>query len=147
MFEFAPSAELSEREQQVRERYLQIPNNVGLAGFIEDPFDERLHHARLVNGVDAQVVTGETTRFRAFLVNSDGAFGSVVTTKDLPVPGGAVILILKTGTNALETYEHAAVLSDGSFHRLVRGQWDTMQAYYVPLAGFADCTSAIVHHA
>ncbi|RKG81053.1 hypothetical protein D7W82_28505 [Corallococcus sp. CA049B] len=135
------------RERGIFREFGDKPNNVGLTAFIEDPRDTPRHAIQVLGGAQAQVATGRATRFEDLDVRENAVQGSIVTVDDgKPVQGGKVIISLTTGrgTKQEKTY-HTLKVVEGRFNSqifMVVGA--TVAAYYVPMEGFADCTSEFV---
>ena len=99
------------------------------------------------------VVTGRATRFAKFGLDpeTETVRGLVVTVDDgKPVPGDTALVkvISARSAPALPTvsYVRGRVSNTGAFSARLPRQWSTAEAYYVPLAGYGDCTSARLTH-
>jgi hypothetical protein len=127
------------------QKYTEIPNNVGLTAFIEDPRYKPPHTAQFLGGVQIKVATGRSTEFIIFDNDQTEFHGLVVTRNDNnPVPGDKVILIvsLAAGKREYMTLE----LSHGEFSAQISSGWQSVRAYYVPISGFADCYSKRIYN-
>jgi hypothetical protein len=145
MFEYAPDLKNASYDEETnRSKYYSLRNNVSLVGLIENPHDKRLHEASLITGADAEVVTGKSTKIDNFDIGDNVATGEVTTMDKKPVPGGSVILIYKTRRDSKEKYITSKLGSNGQFRIPIKATWATAEAYYVPIAGYADCSSKII---
>lgn len=124
------------------ERYIRKPNDVSICAIVHN-HDELSQERIMLGGVTAQIVKGRATKIEDFGLDYPVAVGQVITVdKGDPVPGGKVILIIKpTGE---EEYRTVEVSQDGYFKINVPNDWNWIQAYYVPLEGYADSTSQII---
>ena len=150
MFEFAPDAEQSDptlRKElpKIKELYQRRPNNFSMVGLIEDPHDKSLHGPSLISGAQAQIVTGRATKFLELKADGDIVFGLIVTTNDdKGVPGGHAIVITKPKKDApKENYETVQVQSNGMFRAKIGDKYQSLEAYYVPLPGYGDCSATL----
>jgi len=151
MFEYAPDnlsngvypkAELPKiREMQ------RVPNDVGVVARIEDPNDTPRHKIDVLGGAQTRIVTGKSTRFERFDAGRGLVRGLVVTAEDKkPVPGKVIVRVTvkkgggETGNEPVYEYRTAA-LKSGSFQTKLPAEGIMADAYYVPLAGYADCWS------
>ena len=147
MFEYAPdelTGDVYPPALKKRYRELQrVPNQVGLASFIEDPRDTPRHCLEVLGGAQVEVSTGRRTKFGRFVARGQDARGTVVTVEEeKPVTGGQVILRSRRGRGAKSKTSYQALpLKKGSFVAKLemRGGW--VKAYYLPAEGFADCES------
>jgi len=144
MFEYAPEPLLvSPQGKGQIEEYGKVPNRVGLVSYIENPHDSTLHHAFLLSGVQAEVITGRATELQDLKINPPDhvILGQIVTVDDrTAVPGGSVIGIFLDKDDK-EVYTNAEVAKGTFIVRIPIQNWKTVEIYYVPLAGFGDCTS------
>jgi M6 family metalloprotease-like protein len=147
MFEYAPDELKSdvyppELRRKFRE-FQRVPNQVGLASFIEDPRDNPRHALQVLGGAQAEVVTGRRTQFERFDPRGQNVRGTVVTVEEgKPVTGGKVVLRTRTGRGEQAEIGYQTVaLKRGSFTAKLREQAELVKAYYVPSPGFADCES------
>jgi hypothetical protein len=128
------------------ERYIGLPNDVSVCALIDEPGAEIEQYPILLGGLSAQVVTGRATVIDPFDFDPPQAVVGQVRTRDTgePVPGGRVLLIVSRGDE--KEYRIAEVEPDGRFFADGSGVWDAIEAYYVPLDGYADCTSRQIQY-
>ena len=145
MFEFDPQAFIRspffKEDRQNFEKYMHMPNLVNFVGYIEDPFDKRLHTAQLLSGAMAEVVSGRATKMIRF--GNDGliAFGEVHTQDNGdPVPDGSAVIAVKK-KSAKELVYLTTKVSQGFFRDVLPEDWLEAQAFYVPNRGFGECES------
>jgi M6 family metalloprotease-like protein len=125
------------------EQYIGMPNDVSIYAMFNEPDAELEQAPVMLGGVTAQVITGRATQIKDFVFDPPTASGEVVTVDTgEPVPGGKVILIIKRVEE--ENYRETEVSQNGIFTISVPREWDSIQAYYVPLNGYADSTSHII---
>lgn len=150
MMEFAPDV-LSNgsvpKEQlgRVREA-LRQPNEVACTAWIEDPMDHPRHKIDLLGGVQAQVVTGKSTRFGRFVAGDGRVAGSVTTVEGEKPAKGQVLVRLNRGTASKPQFETVrATLRQGGFAvKIPLDGVRRVDAYFVPAEGYADCWSPAV---
>ena len=144
MFEYAPEPLLATpRGRDLVEQFQKVPNTVGLVSYIENPHDPQLHQALLFSGVTAEIVTGRATKIQEFVANDQIVRGEVVTVDDGKVVLGGRVLVIFTEDGKKEIYQEGQ-LTDGQFIVQVPIRWRTVEAYYVPLAGYSDSTSGVL---
>jgi hypothetical protein len=149
MFEYAPdnlSNDVYPPELVQKYRELQrVPNAVAMMSRIEDPNDSPRHKLDVLGGTQAQIVTGKATRFRQFKVDDRRVRGSVVTADQGQPAPGQVLLRVHRGTARKPDYAYQTVkLVQGAFSAALEAEGHTVDAYYLPDAGFADCWSEAV---
>jgi M6 family metalloprotease-like protein len=143
MFEFANDT--SGGPDVNKDQYIKVPNNVGITAFIEDPRFKPPHTAEPLGGAQVKVLTGRSTNFNNFDNNQVYFHGEVVTSNDnVPVPDGKVILTISLGNG--KTEEMGLDLSSGKFSAQISHDWQSVRAYYVPIAGYADCNSKRIYN-
>ncbi|MDY7224819.1 CARDB domain-containing protein [Hyalangium rubrum] len=146
MYEFAFDPRQPSKEQQERRIFREFggkPNNVGLTAFIEDPRDTPRHAIQVLGGAQAQVATGRATRFEDFEVRDGVVRGTIVTVDDgKPVRGGKVILSVTTGRGKKQEKKYQTLeVAKGRFQaQIPQVAGGTVEAYYVPPEGLADCS-------
>jgi hypothetical protein len=152
MFELAPDnlgnkVYPNEQLPLVR-KMLREPNRVGVVARIEDPNDTPRHKIDVLGGAEAQIVTGKSTRFDRFEALRESVRGRVVTVEGTqPVPGKAIVRTLRKTDKrgALPDYHYQTVkLTSGSFSAKLLPEAVTVDAYYVPAPGYADCWSELL---
>jgi hypothetical protein len=90
-------------------------------------------------------LTGRSTKFNNFDNNQVYFHGEVATSNDnVPVPDGKVILTISLGDG--KTEEMGLDLSNGQFSTQISHGWQSVRAYYVPIAGYADCNSKRIYN-
>lgn len=146
MFEYAPDNLTNDLyPPPLREKYRQlqkVPNHVGSAAFIEDPRDNPRHAMQVLGGVQAQVVTGRSSKFERFSADGQTASGRIVTVSDgKPVAGGKVILRVSTRGNAKTFAYQEVALSNGSFKTRLKDKGTEVKAYFLPPADVGECES------
>lgn len=152
MFEYAPTGdeqvdEASGLRPEDVQEYATVPNEVGIHSVIEDPRDVPTHAQQILGGAQVQVVTGRATRFEDFGADPEAAWGTVVAVDDgSPVPEGTILIKLSRGEGLRRYLEYrGGHLVDGAFRIEMAGEeWGELQAYYLPVAGYADCNSIVV---
>jgi M6 family metalloprotease-like protein len=133
-----------DRDGREIEKFMRLPNDVGLTSFVEDPYDTPRHALWQLGGAQLQVVTGRRTEFIEVDPRANGVSGAVrAIDRRGPVEGGTVLVTLAAGrgkTRRIETLE-AKLDGDRFFLQFERfeGKWESMRLYYVPAPGFADC--------
>lgn len=149
MFEYAVDPDHPRADPDLArylEQYRWAPNDVKFAAFIEDPRDNPRHAIDLLGGAQVEVVTGRATDIRDFEV-SDGAARGVIVALDNNEPisgGGRVILCISTDDGEPQAKIYQTIeFQGGRFTAPLAhdGPWESIEAYYVPVQGFADCTS------
>ena len=107
------------------ERYIGKPNDVAICAVAYELDDEAKQKPVTLGGAIVQVVTGRATRIDGLVIDPPTATGRVVRadTGD-PVPGGNIILIVKT--NEEEEYRTATVHESGFFTVDSSGGWDSV---------------------
>jgi M6 family metalloprotease-like protein len=150
MYEYAPdhlTNDVYPPELKKKYRGLQkVPNRVAFASYIENPRDNPRHSIDVLSGVQAEVVTGKSTKFERFVVDGHAARGLVIQTEDKKgVTGGKVVLrVSRTKDADAESHYQTANVSSGNFSAKLEGEGKWVKAFYVPASGLADCESEIV---
>lgn len=144
MFEYNPAVKEHSNEpinpDEVR-KFGGVPNNVGLAAFIEDPTDTPRHAKNILGGAQAQVVTGRAVDCKLLGADDKTARGVITTVDDgKPVQGGQIIVIFEARDGTPKAYQ-TEKLQSGEYSVALRHSWEALQVYYLPPAGFGDCTS------
>jgi hypothetical protein len=147
MYEYAPdhlTLDLYPKALLPKYREMQkVPNRVGFAAYVEDPRDKPRHAMQVLGGAEAEIVTGANTKFLRFSVDGLVARGIVVSVGDeSPVKGGKVVVRHTTGQGAGAPVTYVTVpVSGGQFSAKLREAGGVARAFYIPLAGYADCES------
>jgi M6 family metalloprotease-like protein len=98
-----------------------------------------------LGGVSLRVLRGTATRFARFDLDPPVVFGQVVVADGgAPVSTGSVLVTVERGRAQRDL--GAPLLSDGRFSLTLDGEWDSVQAYYVPGPGLADASSEVIHN-
>jgi hypothetical protein len=135
------------------EQYISKPHDVSVYAVIQQPGGEPDQETVVDGGATFRVVTGKATRFGSFDIQSipivyppmEYPVGHIAAMDDESgVPGGKVILVVTA--NGEEEYHTTEVDESGVFTGDPLGDWDSVQAYYVPLDGYGDCTSQLLVH-
>jgi hypothetical protein len=146
MFEYADD---KNQGDTYLEYYIGKPNNVRVYAMTAEPKGESGQVPVMVGGVGIQVVTGRATRFDDFRPGEEHTvFGRIVTVDNgQPVPGGKVIVSAFFESDRGETIRdvQAVVGAAGNFTAKVDTGWHSLEAYYVPLDGYADSTSSVIY--
>lgn len=119
-------------------------NQISITASILDPLDDRADHAGVLGGADVRVRHGWATRFVDLAVEGTRSAGRVVRANGQPVPGGWVIVEAteQRGGAVVRTSATAVVGANGAFNAtLPSPNWESVQAFYVPVPGFADSQS------
>jgi hypothetical protein len=151
MFEFAPDNLTNEVYPQwmlskVRE-VMRIPNQVGVVARIEDPNDTPRHKIDILGGAEMQIITGKSTRFDRFDAARGQVRGQVVTMEGkTPVPGSVIVRSTRNqpdlNNTKLSPEDYQIVkLRKGSFSAKLPDDVISVDAYYLPASGYADCWS------
>lgn len=149
MFEYAPD-NLSNKvfpSKLVREyrKMQKVPNQVSAMARIEDPNDTPRHKVDVLGGAQAEIVTGDKTRFERFTASEGRAAGTVVNANSGKGVSGQVIVRVHTGKAQDPSYEYQqAKLKNGSFAVSLEAEGSAVDAYYVPAPGLSDCWSETV---
>jgi hypothetical protein len=147
MFEYAPDTVGDDQHVQPNDDKKQTrvqPNHVSMVGLIEDPHDPLLHGPQLVTGISAEVAYGRATKFEDVL-KTDGklVLGRIVTVDTGEgVPGGSVIVVSTRRDRRPDDYDTVKVEPTGWF-RFTTNAAAAVQAHYVPLLGFGECSSEV----
>jgi M6 family metalloprotease-like protein len=126
-------------------KYRNLPNDVSVKGFVEDPRVKPHHVIQPLGGIQAQVVTGRATKFDRLTIDVPSVGGSIVTVDDnKPVDGGKVIIRLarESSKKALNTfgYDYTTVaVSKGAFSAKLQIGADEIKCYYIPTHGLGEC--------
>ena len=93
---------------------LRMPNQVGIAGLIDDPFDRESHHPLPTGGANIRVRTGVGTDVKAW--DDSNVVGGRVTASDgSTVTAGRVIVALREAGSDRDFETQVADVDDGSF--------------------------------
>lgn len=96
-----------------------------------------------LGGVSVRVRSGAATRFAQFGLDAPVVFGRVVAAETRePVTAGSVIVTVVRRRG--QTDLHAPLLSEGRFSLHLDGEWESVQAYFVPGPGLADAYSEVI---
>ena len=106
------------------EKFVRIPNDVGLHAYAEDPHDDPRHALELMGGAGLMVTTGRATKIDDFANDGPVIFGGVVTTDDRKgVPEGSVVVTVTTDPDAPERFiTLSGSVEDGRFRVVVPGR-------------------------
>lgn len=131
------------------------PNRVGVAAYIDNPADQPAHTPSRLGGFDAEIVTGQKTRFEYFYL--DGYVGGrVVLYTEARSPAGVTHgTVVVAFVNDRErdkpviVYDRVRVDLEGTFALKVpdaaeQAKFNAVQAYYVPAEEYGDCESEVV---
>jgi len=150
MFEYGPVGD-GERDARFGaaniRKFGALPNDVNVVGLIQDPNDP--HILRVAGGAQAQIVTGKNTRIDGLKAGKTFVRGTVrVAATGKPVPRGKVLVTLWTGRGKRrkEVASFPVTLTRGLFDARIKAPWYELEAYYLPPAGYGDC-SATIHMA
>lgn len=108
------------------EKFVRIPNDVGLHSFAEDPTDDPRHALEMMGGAGLMVTTGRATRIDDFVNDGPVILGVVVTTADgKGVPEGAVVVTVAADPDQPEDFvTMTAKVEDGWFSVIAPGRED-----------------------
>ena len=137
--------------REITQKYHQVPNKVGVMAYIDNPTEKHPHTPTRLGGVDAEIVTGKKTRFDSFYKEGDIVGGRVTIINDekQATHTGKVILTIEIndGNEKRIVNEVIALDARGNFrHQLKEDaimKLKSVQAYYLPGPGLADCYSEI----
>lgn len=145
MFEYAPGAHQYAPLEDDKQRPRGEPNDVSVVAFVEDPRSRRVDAPRLYGGVDVQVATGRAVRVVEFDVDRKerAARGMVITKDNGQRISDGVVLLKVTDDKDQVTYLESS-LAVGEFETSLPGNWETVQAFFVPSGPFGEAQSEII---
>lgn len=121
-------------------------NNVNIAAYIVNPYDNPRHVKELFSGVQVAIATGKATEIKKFTVNGLRVRGFVATKGDgSAVESGKVIITTrkhKKGEVNDDIENFVVDVKAGVFSAsLEKQQGKYVQAYFLPQEGYGDCYS------
>lgn len=97
-----------------KDEWMELPNSVGVAGFIDDPLDPLADHPLPTGGVSIRVRTGVSTDLKAW-DDANVVVGRVTAADGTLITDGQVIVTIREPGDRIDKETRVAIIDDGTF--------------------------------